>query len=151
MAAIRVPREAQTLLPLCRRHDRSPTEPAAPACFETYADLIVFAASYGFAEMEGRPPKRQSQFLDRPNPIDLAIFKNDGRRYPQMLMIALATSRDRDIVRDEDTICHLIEDFASLGCGLLAKELDQKIGLSAPLMIANILANSSPSADELKI
>lgn len=151
MAAIRVPREAQTLLPLCRRHDRSPIEPAAPACFETYADLIVFAASYGFAEMQGRPPKRQSQFLDRPNPIDLAIFKNDGRRYPQLLMIALATSQDRDIVRDEDTICHLIEDFASLGCGLLAKELDQKIGLSAPLIIANILANSASYPDELKI
>jgi dnd system-associated protein 4 len=151
MAVIRVPKEAQSLLPLCRRHDRTPTEPEAPACFETYADLIVFAASYGFAEMEGRPPKRRSQFLDRPNPIDLAIFKNDGRRYPQILLIALATSRDRDVVRDEETVCHLIEDFASLGCERLAKELNQKIGLSSHLVLSNILANSLCNADELKI
>lgn len=151
MAVIRVPKEAQSLLPLCRRHERSPNEPEAPACFETYADLIVFAASYGFAEMDGRPPKRQTQFLDRPYPIDLAIFKNDGRRYPQILLIALATSRDRDVVRDEETVCHLIEDFASLGCGRLARELDQKIGLSAHLVIASILAHSSPTPDELKI
>jgi dnd system-associated protein 4 len=150
MAVIRVPEEAKTLLPLCRKHECGPTEQAGPPCFETYADLIVFAASYGFAEMNGRAPNRKSKFLERPNPIDLGIFKND-KRYPQILMIALATSKDQNVVRDEETICNLIEDFAALGCGRLAKKFDLKIALSAHMVIANILANSSSSADELKI
>jgi hypothetical protein len=87
MAVIRVPQEAQSLLPLCRKHERGPTEATAPPCFDTYADLIVFAASYGFAEMNGKVPNRKTKFLERPNPIELGIFKTD-KRYPQILLMA---------------------------------------------------------------
>lgn len=122
MAVIRVPEEAKPLLPLCRKHECTPAEQAGQPCFETYADLLVFAASCGFAEMEGRVPNRKSRFLDRPNPIDLGIFKND-KRYPQILMIALAISKDQNVVRDEETICRLIEDLAALGCQRLTNSL----------------------------
>lgn len=142
MAAIHVPQEAQPLLALCRKHECGPTEQAGPMCFETYADLIVFAASYGFAEMNGRVPNRKTKFLERPNPIDLGVFKND-KRYPQLLLIGLATSKDQNVVRDEETICRLIEDFASLGCSRLTQAIDAGSGEARHLAIAKALAQTS--------
>jgi hypothetical protein len=141
MAVIRVPEEAKALLPLCRKHEEGPSDNSVSACFDTYADLLLFAAAYGFAEMSGRPPRRKSKFLERPNPIDLGIFKTD-RRLPQILMIALATSGDQNVVRDEDLICHLIEDFAALGCERLSKKLDQRGGQIAHLALAKILTDA---------
>jgi hypothetical protein len=150
MAVIRVPEEAKPLLPLCRKHDCGPTEQAGPPCFETYADLIVFAASYGFAELNGRAPDRKSKFLERPNPIDLGIFKND-KRYPQILMIALATSKDQNVVRDEEIICRLVEDFSAVGCTSLSKKLNQKFSVSAHLVVASIIADNSDRNTEVQI
>ena len=142
MAVIRVPEEAKPLLSLCRKHECGPTEQAGPPCFETYADLIVFAASYGFAEMNGRAPNRKSKFLDRPNPIDLSIFKTD-KRYPQILMIALATSNDQNIVRDEETICRLIEDFAAFGSSLLDTHFKRNASANTIICLAQTLVESN--------
>lgn len=137
MPFIHVPQEAQSLLTLCRKHECGPTEQSGPPCFETYADLIVFAASYGFSEMNGRLPKRKSAFLERPNPIDLGVFKND-KRYPQLLMIVLACSKDRNVVRDEETLCRLIEDFASIGCSGLSRIIESASGVGRHLSIAKL-------------
>jgi hypothetical protein len=150
MATIRVPLEAQTLLSLCRKHERGPTEPDVPSCFETYADLLVFAATYGFSEMNGKRPNRKSRFLERPNPIDLGIFKTD-RRFPQILLIALATSRDQNVVRDEEAICHLIEDFAAVGCTYIVRTLAVKADAEPHLAIASMLAGSMKEANDVKI
>jgi dnd system-associated protein 4 len=141
MAVIRVPEEAKPLLSLCRKHECGPTEQAGLPCFETYADLIVFAASYGFAEMNGRAPNRKSKFLERPNPIDLGIFKND-KRYPQILMIALAISKDQNVVRDEETICRLIEDLAAHGLQRMHSELAKQNNSAAPLVLSNALISA---------
>ena len=150
MATIRVPQEAQALLSLCRKHERGPTEPEVPACFETYADLMVFAAAFGFSEMNGKPPIRKSKFLERPNAIDLGIFKTD-RRFPQILLMALATSRDQNVVRDEETICRLIEDFAAVGCSHIGRTLAAKPGTPPHLAIASLLVGSMEQADDTKI
>ena len=150
MATIRVPQEAQSLLSLCRKHTCGPTETPGPPCFETYADLLVFAAACGFHEIKGKAPNRKSKFLDSPNPIDLQIFKND-RRFPQILLIALATSRDQNVVRDEETICRLIEDFAAVGCFHINRTLSAKPGSPPHLVIANLLVGSSEKEDDMKI
>jgi dnd system-associated protein 4 len=141
MAVIRVPEEAKPLLPLCRKHECGPTEQAGPPCFETYADLLVFAASCGFAEMNGRAPNRKSKFLERPNPIDLGIFKND-KRYPQILLIALAISKDQNVVREEETICKLIEDLAAHGLQRMHSELAKQNISTAPLLLSNALISA---------
>lgn len=142
MAVIRVPEEAKSLLPLCRKHECGPTDQVGPPCFETYADLIVFTASYGFAEMNGKAPSRKSKFLDRPNPIELGIFKND-KRYPQILMIALAISKDQNVVRDEETICRLVEDLAALGCHKLTTSLNLSGSTAVQLALARFIAEGS--------
>lgn len=151
MPVIRVPIEAKPLLALCRKHELAPSEMAGPQCFETYADLIVFAAAYGFAELSGRPPSRKKQvFLERPNPIDLNLFKND-RRYPQLLLIALATSRDTNVVREEELICHLVEDFAAIGCLHLSKAANHKSSLSSHLILAQTLVERELDLSEIRI
>lgn len=150
MAVIRVPEEAKPLLPLCRKHEEGPSGHSGSASFDTYSDLLVFAAAYGFSEMRGRPPQRKTKFMERPNPIDLGIFKTD-RRFPQILMIALATSGDQNVVRDEDLICHLIEDFAAFGCERLWKKLDQRGGQIAHLALVTILAEAEHCNNESKI
>jgi dnd system-associated protein 4 len=142
MAVIRVPEDAKPLLRLCRKHDLAPTETEGPSCFDTYADLMVFAASYGFAEMGGKPPQRKkSEFLERPNPIDLSIFKTD-KRFPQILLIALATSRDQNIVRDEDLICKLIEDYAAVGCQNITRMLGKNGDGREHIELATILSEN---------
>jgi hypothetical protein len=138
MANIRVPVEAKTLLPLCRKHEQLPGDPELPICFDTYADLIVFCAAYGFSELDGRIPERKTKFLDRPNPIDLAIFKTD-RRFPQILLIALAASGDKNVVRDEETMSCLIEDFTAVGCERIAKSITLALASSPHLSIGEIL------------
>jgi dnd system-associated protein 4 len=142
MAVIRVPEEAKPLLRLCRKHDLAPTEIEAKPCFETYADLMVFAASYGFSELGGKPPQRKQavKFLDRPNPIDLSIFKTD-KRYPQILLIALATSKDQKIVRDEELICKLIEDYVASGCQKLVRIIGKDGAGREHIELATVLSD----------
>jgi hypothetical protein len=105
---------------------------------------MVFAASYGFSELGGKPPLRKQaiKFLERPNPIDLSIFKTD-KRYPQILLIALATSKDQNIVRDEELICKLIEDYAAAGCQKLANSINEQGSSSEHLGIATLIAEAN--------
>jgi dnd system-associated protein 4 len=150
MATIRIPQEASHLLPLCRSHSGDTHDRPEQICFETYADLMVFAAALGYEEMGGKLPMRETRFLDRPNPIDLQTFKND-RRYPPILLIALAASKDRAVVRDEDLLCKIAEDFAAVGCERLKKAVDRGVPGGWHLAIAKRLANSveAPSEDQI--
>jgi dnd system-associated protein 4 len=121
MATIRIPKELKPLLPLCRSYTGHRQEDKAAAPFETFADLMVFAAAAGFHHLHGAPPKKPcADFLDQPNPIDFSIFKSDSR-HPILLLIALATSKDKDVVREEEVICRLTEDFAKAGAAYLGK------------------------------
>lgn len=143
MASIRIPESAIDLLPLCRRYDGNNSDPLITPCFDTYADLLVFAASFGFREMSGALPNRTTRFADSPYPIDLAIFKND-RRYPQLLLIALAASQDRNVVRDEDLICKLTEDYAAFGCERIKRLLDASPGLAHVTIAQRIAEEANP-------
>jgi dnd system-associated protein 4 len=150
MATIRIPQDATPFLPLCRSHSGDSHDRTEQVCFETYADLMVFAAALGYEEMGGKLPMRETRFLDRPNPIDLQTFKND-RRYPPILLIALAASKDRAVVRDEDLLCKITEDFAAVGCERLKKTVDRGVPGGWHLAIAKRLTDSSaaPSEDQI--
>jgi len=118
MSAIRLPQSAEPLLPFCHRHDSSHDN----ACFDTYADLVVFAASVGFHSLEGRKPSPSAAFLESPYPIDLAIFKNQ-HLFPNLIFMGLAAEGTQDIAKHEDRLCHLIEGYAHEGARILAKQL----------------------------
>ncbi|MCB1078492.1 MAG: hypothetical protein KDM64_11760 [Verrucomicrobiae bacterium] len=147
MATIRIPEEAAPFLPLCRTRDILPSSTEEVVCFDTYADLMVFAASWGFSDLKGKLPTRSTTFLDRPNPIDYQIFKSD-RRYPPILLIALAASGDQEVVRDEETICRMIEDFAAVGFSRLKNLISSDLPGQMHLVIAKKLAEFPLGGDD---
>jgi len=118
MPAIRLPQSAEPLLPFCHRHDSSRDN----ACFDTYADLVVFAASVGFHSLEGQKPPPSVGFMETPCPIDLAIFKNQ-HLFPNLLLMGLAAEGTQDIAKHEERLCQLIEGYAHEGARILAKQL----------------------------
>ena len=118
MPTIRLPQSAEPLLPFCRRHE----EPLDNVCFDTYADLVTFAASCGFNRLHGRMAAEPQQFHSKVNPIDIAVFKNQSL-FPNLLLIGLGTEGKPEIARDEERLCRVIEAFADVGCKYLGHEL----------------------------
>jgi hypothetical protein len=118
MPQIRIPKSAEPLLPLCRKSG----DAAENACFDTYADLVAFAAGCGYHSLHGRNPSPPDGFLATPNPIDLAIFDNQ-KLLPALLLIGLGTTGDYQIARDDEAVCQLIEGCADRGFKTLLKEI----------------------------
>lgn len=118
MPAIRLPESAEALLPFCRRHE----DALDNACFDTYADLVAFAASCGFHRLNSRTPSEPKKFIPGIYPIDLAVFKNQSL-FPNLLLIALGAEGKPDAARDEERLCGIIEAFTDVGCKYLAHEL----------------------------
>lgn len=114
MPTIRFPVSALPLLPLCKGHE-------ANFVFRTYADMLGFAATYGFhlVSQEGHRVPAKVAFADTPNAIGLEIFENRGL-YTNFLMIALAHDGTREIAESEDLLAKLVEQYASLGADALA-------------------------------
>ncbi len=127
MPHIRVPEVAEPLLPFCKPWSRRmPT-----ACFNTYADLIIFAAGFGFRELHGTSAPSCHAFIDdrQPYPIDLSVFKNSGQQlYPLILLLGLVTAKSREVVRDEEQLARIVENYAAFGL----KELVAKLTATTP-------------------
>jgi hypothetical protein len=142
MPSIRLPQSAEPLLPFCRRSE----EPADNACFETYADMVTFAASCGFHRLHGRTPQDPKEFIPKTYPIDLAVFKNQTL-FPNLLLIGLGTEQKADIARDEDRLCRLVEAFADVGFKYLAHELIGWTPARFHLEAASLLTNVARTTD----
>jgi len=122
MAVIKVPKEAELLLKYCR-----PSANRLPnACFETYAEFMIFAACFGFHKtgIDGNQPV--SEFMDQPYPIDMAIFKNQNL-FPHILLLGLALTKAHDITQQEEMLARMIENYATKGCIELTKLLKKSI------------------------
>src|SRR5581483_1602630 len=120
MPSIHVPKSAEPLLCFCR----TATEPADNACFDTYAEMVIFAASLGYKLTEGKKPKGQIEGTKQVYPIDLDIFKSQGL-FQNVLLMALATEKSQEIIRDENRIFRLIEGFAHQGFSEMETILDK--------------------------
>jgi hypothetical protein len=150
MSHIRIPIDAESFLPLVSKHRTNDSGRGHTHCFETYADLAVFLASYGFAIRRHQLPERTDEaFLQQPGPIDIGIFSKSDQRFPPLLLMALAATSDQKVVRDEDRICEIAELFAAAGSRALKAHI-QKEGTTQHLAIAKILAKFSPE-EEMKI
>ncbi len=118
MPAIRLPQSAEPLLPFCRKSE----EAAENACFETYADLVTFAASCGFHHFHGRRPEDPKDFVPSIFPIDLAVFKNQSL-FANLLLMGLGSEGKANIARDEERLCRLVEAYADVGSKYLAHQM----------------------------
>jgi hypothetical protein len=142
MPAIRLPESAEPLLKFFRRHEEAEDN----ACFETYADLVVFSASCGYQRLNGRPPTEANAFLREVYPIDIGVFKNQGL-FPNLLLIGLGATGKADIVRDEEGLCRLAEAFADIGCKHLAHEMSGWTPARFHLECATLLRRAANPGD----
>ena len=133
MPAIRFPVSAVPLLPLCKGHGHE-------FVFKTYADLVGFAASYGFhlVRLGGRLLPSNPRFVDTPNAINMEVFDNRGI-YGNLLMMALAQNESRKIAEDEELLAKLMEQHASLGAEAMTLKLDGKAYSEQVAVLASLL------------
>lgn len=139
MPAIRLPESAGPLLKFCRRHEEAEDN----ACFETYADLVVFAASCGYDRMNGCLPSEAKAFLNNVYPVDIGVFKNQGL-FSNLLLIGLSATEKADIARDEDQLCRLAESFANVGFQYLACVVFEFTPTRFHVSVASLLTASDP-------
>jgi hypothetical protein len=120
MSSVRISTAAEPVLHFSRTHGNSVKHPI----FDSNAAAVVFAASLGYNLMGRARPSPVPDTLITPNPVDLQIFKN-GNLFPQILLIVLTVTKDTSIVRDEEKICGIIEDYAHVGFVELANIYDE--------------------------
>lgn len=143
MPQIRIPKSAEPLLPLCRKSGDATDN----ACFDTYADLMAFAAGCGYHSLHGRKPSPPEGFLATPNAIDLAIFDNQ-KLLPALLLIGLAITGDYQIARDDDALCQLIEGCADRGFKHFGHELKSWTPARFHLEVGSMLSSLSVEAQQ---
>lgn len=110
MSLVRVPKSAEPTLAFCRPwHNRQ-----GSTCFDSYAELVVFAAGLGFSKVGNRRPEGVGDFLTQPNPISVDVFKSQ-QLFAIMLLLAMAVTESSAVARDERKICGILEDYAEVG------------------------------------
>jgi hypothetical protein len=142
MPSIRLPQSLEPVLPFCRKV----TQPQPNACFDTYADLVGFAAACGFYHSNDRRPVPLREPSKLIFPIDLAIFKNQ-RLFPMLLMMCLAFDGKDDVARDEERLCQLIEAYAEDGGRVMAAALERSTKAGFHLELAKMLEGASADGD----
>jgi len=139
MATIRIPSNATDLLPFCQRSDDARPD----ACFETYAHLLVIAASLGYRLGPGPPSRSCQSFLKNPGAIDLGIFRSQGL-FSQILIISMMCHPDNDLALDEANLVRSIEDLSEAGLEEMCMALASKGASSFPEILAGWIAEGPP-------
>ena len=122
MSQTRIPKTAESILPFCRPwHARR-----SNVCFESYAEMMIFAASLGFYYGGKRPALSSKDYLLQPNPISVDVYKGSQMRlFPNLLLLALAEKKDKSVSKDDKEICNIVEDYSHLGFVRLEKLLSK--------------------------
>lgn len=117
MTRIGVPKAALPLLVYCKTNSAKRDD----ACFSSYAELVVFLASFGYKLTQGRITNLTADVLETgPEPIEFTVFKNQGL-FPQVLLLGLAVSKGHSIAKNEQALASVVETLATAGAGELAR------------------------------
>lgn len=110
MPSVHLPVVLEPILPFVRKFQgRKPN-----ACFETYAQLIGFAAALGFHVLEGSPPPTSAKRSSLIEPVPFEYFSGD-RQEIAIQLIGLVAGGGTEIVNDPESLCRVIEDLAAEG------------------------------------
>ena len=134
MALIHIPKSAEQLLPYCKPYQNR----LQNACFETYAELMIFTAGYGFHKIVSSGKQPVLEFIDQPYPIDMDIFKNLNL-FPFIIFLGIALTGGREIIKQEESLARIIENYADAGCRELNILLKKSIQESFHLDLATII------------
>lgn len=122
MPNVRIPEAARPLLVFCKPWAGR----LSNACFNTYADLIMFAAGLGLRNLEGKAAPTCEKFIEdsQPYPIDFSVFKSTGQHlYPLVLLLGLISSKSREVVADDEQLVRIVENYSAVGLTALATKL----------------------------
>lgn len=82
--------------------------------FESNAEMAAVIACYGFHRTKGSVPSlSEMKFLEK-DPIPFRTLKR-SKTYNQVLIMALAATKDAQVISDEDRICRIVEAFSDVG------------------------------------
>ena len=110
--AVRVPKSALPLLGWCEKFEPETGDRLGTPCFESYAEMVVFAASLGCARWTKGMSLETREFLDKPYPIDMEYFRPFET---QLLLIQLAVDGSYKQLKDEGRLAKIVEGLADLG------------------------------------
>jgi len=115
--------------------------------FDSMAQCLVFAASYGYKHKKRRVVTRAP--TSKVDPINLNIFANQG--IDSMFdMLAMATEEDKSILRDNDESFDkravIFEEYAKGGLALLKKNISGKVDYLDALV--ELTVNASTKVDD---
>lgn len=139
MSTVRVPVSAEPLLRYCRPSGTR----LENACFATYADLIVFAAGFGYAHSHGAAAPACRAFIEerQPHAIDYGVFRNSA--YPLLLLLCIATTKDTNAVRDDEHVIRVLENYAAVGLQALSQKLSESNPDEFHVELAQLLHDSA--------
>ena len=116
--------------------------------FQTYADIVIFAASIGIRHQQRVPVQEISQ--SEPAPINLEIFISRGYGW-SIDLIAIADVRDTKILATDDPTIEaqrvtILEEYANGGLAKLKDELRGAIDYTERLLLI-LSAERFPKTD----
>lgn len=105
--------------------------------FQTYADIVIFAASFGLRHQKKIPLQEVSQ--TEPAPISLEIFLSRGYEWV-INLIAIADSQDTEILATDNTQAEqqritILEEYANGGLAQLQEELRGAVDYTERLLL----------------
>jgi dnd system-associated protein 4 len=139
MAQVRIAGTGETLLPFCKPW----TERRENAIFSTYYDLILFAAACGFKHLKGKKAPQCVAFMTQPYPVPFEYFKSDSQMtFPLILLLSLGAFKQHDVVKDDDRLVKMLEDYAAVGFEVLAGLLTSTTPESFHIELARLLTDT---------
>jgi dnd system-associated protein 4 len=131
---VRIPKDKDAFISRLTRSDEYPNGP-----FRLRADVINFAAVYGYSKKARRP------FEEAVDPIRAEVFERQGYA-TVMYLLAIAETGDPAILAETDVALDrrttIYEEYASGGLELLASEFE---GLNDPLDRLALLVSEQKS------
>lgn len=105
--------------------------------FQTYADIVIFAASFGLRHQKKIPLQEISQ--SEPAPISLEIFISRGYEWV-INLIAIADSQDTEILATDNPQAEqqrvtILEEYANGGLAQLQEELRGAVDYTERLLL----------------
>lgn len=117
--------------------------------FQTYADVLVFAAALGAKRKKSAPLK---DIAKEPEPIKQSIFANRGYE-PVINLLALSYTKDTKTLASDETSegerIRIFEEYANAGLEILEDKLRGSVDyLNEILLLLNSERDASESTEE---